>query len=709
MLGTVLALVGTVMTYVKVELAEPGAFADRGVAALQSQEVRKVIAEELAVKLLEEQSPDLVATRPLVLAAVEAILGTDEFERVLRRSAITARGVLLRGDEDVTVELAEVRKVLGPALENASPALARRLPADLRPEIAQIRQSDAAAWIVRVAESARLSAYPLLAIAFLCLGAAVRFAPDRRQAFGLAGLTVAGGMAVGVALWSALREQVLSHTGAIGVLSEDDAQDAAGAAFDALAADLRRAMVIVGITGVAVWGGSLLSKARVDREELLDDITDVLVGGSLPAPARALRGLVVAVVGGLVLLGAHPVFEVVVAAFAGALVLLGLTEILTVTARPRQATGVRPRGPRRRSVLAGGAAAAVAAVVVLAVVLRPDGTPAPLESDEIRACNGQARLCDRRLDQVVFPATHNSMSAAQRPGWFFANQQRPIPRQLDDGIRWLMIDPHYGISDETGRVRTDLRAEGTNRNRVANELGSDAVRAAENLAGRVGLVPSDGKRGIFLCHSLCELGFERFGATLGEIRGFLERNRAEVVVLMLESSVAPEEIVDAFEDAGLEGYLATLPRNRPMPTLRSLITSGRRLVVLDEGDGGGAPWFQPAFVLAQNTSIGRFTQDTGSCTAGRGTPSQPLLIMNHWVDTFPPSPRAAAKVNRASVVERRVRRCEQVLGRRPNVVALDFYDRGDLFAAVRDLNRQLRTTAVPKKQSANTQDPRAKP
>ena len=57
-LATVLTVLGLLAGYVKIELAEPEAFADRGVAALQSDEVRAVIAEQVAVQLLERRSPD---------------------------------------------------------------------------------------------------------------------------------------------------------------------------------------------------------------------------------------------------------------------------------------------------------------------------------------------------------------------------------------------------------------------------------------------------------------------------------------------------------------------------------------------------------------------------------------------------------------------------------------------------------------------------
>jgi hypothetical protein len=250
-----------------------------------------------------------------------------------------------------------------------------------------------------------------------------------------------------------------------------------------------------------------------------------------------------------------------------------------------------------------------------------------------------------------------------------------------------MVDPHYGIVDREGRIRTDLAAEGTDRNRVAAELGFDAVRAAERLAGRLDLLPAEGEREIFLCHTLCELGAERLSSTLKAIRGWLERNPAETLVLLLESSVDPAEIEEAFDDASLLSYVATLPRDGPLPTLRELVTTGRRLVVLDERDGGDAPWLQPAFRFVQNTSIDAFTQSPEVCDPGRGTPDSPLLAMNHWVDRFPPPQTSAAALNRRATLLRRASRCRRRLGRMPNVIAVDFYDRGDLIAAVDDLNR----------------------
>lgn len=687
-LAALLALAGLMAGYVNRELADPDAFADRSVTALRSDAVRGVIAEEVALELLERGSPNLVATRPLVLVAVEALLETDEFARVFRRTAIGAHDLLVDGDRDVIVELGEARAVLLPVVASASPAIARQIPGNLRPQIAQIRSSDAATTAVRVADSTNTLAIPLLLGAIALMALAVATAPDRRRAAAGVGLAVAAVMAVGITGLAGLKEQVIAHTDAIGALGEGDTRAAAAAAWDALAEDLSRWLLVAGLGGVAVWAGALLSEARLDRGAVLRRGADVLAGGALPRPARAARGLALAAVGALLMLEVAPVSDVVVIGLGGTLVLLGLAEALALVgpARPHPLGELVSR--RRLAVGAGGLATAGAAVA--AVVLLTSGAPAPLQDDEVVGCNGAAALCDRRLDQVVFAGTHNSMSAADRPGWFFANQTRPIPRQLRDGVRLLLVDPHYGVKDAEGRIRTDLAADGTNRNRVASALGVDAVRAAERLGGRLGLVPAEGKQGIYLCHTLCELGAEPLSATLNDIRGWLEHNRSEVLVVLSESSVKPDELVSAFEKADLERYLVTLPRTGPLPTLRRLVTSGRRLVVLDAHDGGGAPWYQPQYRFLQDTSIKSFTESRDSCGPGGGTPEAPMLLMSNWVDRFPPPRAGLRETNASDRLLRRARHCAQTLGRRPNLIAVDFYERGGLLAAARELNGEAR-------------------
>ncbi len=78
----------------------------------------------------------------------------------------------------------------------------------------------------------------------------------------------------------------------------------------------------------------------------------------------------------------------------------------------------------------------------------PDALPGtPTLTD---ACNGDLALCGRPLDEVVFPAAHNSMSAAEFGGWMFPNQEEGSVSLLGRGIRALLFDVHYGTPSAAG-------------------------------------------------------------------------------------------------------------------------------------------------------------------------------------------------------------------------------------------------------------------
>ncbi len=279
---------------------------------------------------------------------------------------------------------------------------------------------------------------------------------------------------------------------------------------------------------------------------------------------------------------------------------------------------------------------------------------------EAPSCDGAAALCGRRLDEVVFPGTHNSFAASAEPGWYFANQRYGIARQLDDGIRALLLDVHFGVYDPaTGRVRTDLRAEGSDRNKVAAQVPARALRVADRVAGRVGVGTLNGTPEPYLCHTLCELGAEPLNRELEAIRSFLERHPDQVVIVIVEDYVPPATIERAFEQTGLTHYVATLDRRAPMPTLGELIARGQRLVVFAEEKGGSPAWYMPAFSFIQDTPLGATRPDQLSCERYRGEADSPLLLINHWIPPFPPSPTLNAAIGRAPFLRGRIERCLQ--------------------------------------------------
>jgi hypothetical protein len=326
-------------------------------------------------------------------------------------------------------------------------------------------------------------------------------------------------------------------------------------------------------------------------------------------------------------------------------------------------------------------------VLALAIPALAGGCSSGESTSKPTSCQGSAALCARRVSQVYFAATHNSYAASDQPGWRFASQTYPISRQLDDGIRALLVDVHYGVRDPSnGRVRTDFAAEGSEANKVAEALPGLALRVADHVAGGIGLGSSRGKPELYLCHTLCELGAEPLEQELGVIANFLRRHPDQVLMLIVEDYVPPSAIAAAFEKAGLTGYAATLRLGEPPPTMGELVSSGKRLLVFAEKHGGEPSWYMPAFTFITDTPLGAAQPGQLSCKRFRGEPRSPLLLINHWIPPFPPSPALNEQIGQAQFLKSRIARCTRALDHAAAIVAVDFYQRTSVVAVARRLN-----------------------
>jgi hypothetical protein len=310
-----------------------------------------------------------------------------------------------------------------------------------------------------------------------------------------------------------------------------------------------------------------------------------------------------------------------------------------------------------------GVALAVAIGVYAARDLFEDETPVET------SCNGGEQLCDRPLDEVAFAATHNSMSAADQPGWRLTQQEKGIPAQLEAGIHGLLIDMYYGVRTSRGVQNVPLDKIGT--------------QGLDRAAGR----------DVYLCHTLCVFGATRATDALRDIRDFLADHRREVLLISIEDYVRPEDVRRVFERSELARYAWRGPLGPDrLPTLREMIDKDERVVVMAENRSGGVDWLRDQFDLVQETPY-RFgtpaeVEADSSCRRNRGQPDNPLFLLNNWVDTSPfPRPSNAARVNAFPALLRRARTCQRLRGLLPNLVAVDFYERGDVLDVVGELNR----------------------
>jgi len=258
-----------------------------------------------------------------------------------------------------------------------------------------------------------------------------------------------------------------------------------------------------------------------------------------------------------------------------------------------------------------------------------------------RLCNGEAALCERRFDEVAFPCTHNAYAAlADGFTQFNANQNHGVARQLDDGVRCMMLD-------------------------VVEDAGETA-----------------------LCHGPCGLGRLDHFELLLEVAAFLDAHPDEVLTFIYQDDIAAERIVADLEDSGLAARVYTHSAGQPWPTLAAMIDDDTRLLVTAESGGPPPAWYHHVWDLGWDTPYSFHGVEEFSCAPNRGAPGNDLFLVNHWISSIidTPSQPDANVANSFEVLHGRAAQCQREAGQLPNFLAVDFYDRGDLFAAVRALN-----------------------
>jgi hypothetical protein len=191
----------------------------------------------------------------------------------------------------------------------------------------------------------------------------------------------------------------------------------------------------------------------------------------------------------------------------------------------------------------------------------------------------------------------------------------------------------------------------------------------------------------YLCHSYCQLGATPLVDVLAEIAGALRANPSDAMILVFQNAIDAATLDAEMARADLDGLRYAHPTGAPWPTLAQLADAGTPLLVTVENPGeSDPPWHHAFYALGFDTPYSFRTADDFSCDVLRGDASHDLFLLNHWLSTPLPTRDGAAEVNVAAVLGARASACTERHGRVPNLVAVDHYDLGDLFAVVDAIN-----------------------
>ena len=691
-LGVVLLVLTTIVLVTARGILDPDPFSRRLAASLGRQPVADYVASQITDAMVA-QRPNLVALRPILESSVRGVVASEPFRALVRRSARTAHHAMFEAaGQRVVLALPDVSALVRGALSQVSPEMAAKLPPFLETGLGSEQTQHALSLFIRFWQWGTILvrvAWGLWALGILLIFAGVWAAPDRRRMLVHAGgsLAVAGVVLLSVPFAGRILGFVLADEPAL--------RGALVGVWLTYFAPVRWLALIYGGTGLVLASAGTTVMEAVDPLARGRWLWERAFARDAATPVRAARAALA--LAAAVWAIAAPLQAVAAVAVLAGLVLayLGLRELFRLLLAYVPGAVVAEQEGHSGRLWIAVAATVLVVVVGLGLAARlalRSGDRAVAAAGAVSTCNGSVALCDYAVNDVVFPGAHNAMSNSDIPGWMFPHHNHGMRRMLDDGIRMLAIDVHYGVPT-AGRVRTDFDRESVSVDKIEGEIGPEGTAAAVRIRNQL-VGAAEGPSGLYFCHGFCELGAYTVDSTLRQIRDFLVLNPGEVVMLVVEDYVQPLDLMHAFEQAGLTEFVYTGPVRDPWPTLRELIDAGQRLIVFAESGKPGVGWLRPAFATFQETPYSFHRTTDFSCRPNRGGTEGSLFQINHWIETTPaPRPSIADSVNAYDFLLRRARTCERERRHVPNVIAVDFYDIGDVVRVARTLNGQDSTAS----------------
>jgi hypothetical protein len=677
---------GVISIYASRTLFNEEMFSARVSDSLAEPHIARVVANQVTDQIVAMRR-DLTPYRPVLLSVVERVITSPPFRAMVKLAAKKLHPALITHGESLTLAVQDLGLIVRNAL-SLYPQIADKVPAQAQIALGAGETQPLGKNLLRVLQvghrmQRRALVWPSLGILMGILGLVLS---RRKDAYLLRvglGLTIVALLVAAVARFGGYIVAGLTRSP---VLS-----DLITGSWLVFLAPLALRMLVLAALGIVLVAAVTSLLEKIETATVARRLWVYATRRPIRVEWVMARGLALATIAVLVMLYPLVAVAVVAVGLAALVFFVGIQDVFVTAAQAARRSHIGKAVEKRRR------SSVVPAVIGIAVVLAlgagavvwlargPETGPTAQGPAAILACNGYPELRDRPLNRVVFPTTHNSMASADISDWYMPNQEKGIRQQLEDGIRGLLIDVHYG-EPVKGRIKTLMDDEAKARAKYEEVLGKEGVEAAMRIRDRLVGQP-EGPRDVHMAHGFCELGSTRFVDALESIKEFLILNPNEVLIIVIQDEgVTPADVAKCFEKSGLLDFVYRGPVTAPWPTLGEMVARNERIVVMAENNAEGVPWYHHMIGILQETPYKFKTPEEFSNAPNRGGKTGSLLLMNNFIESTPPVPTKAEPVNAYDFLVKRGRNCIRERGMVPNLIAVDFYRTGDLFKACRTLN-----------------------
>jgi len=275
-----------------------------------------------------------------------------------------------------------------------------------------------------------------------------------------------------------------------------------------------------------------------------------------------------------------------------------------------------------------------------------------------QCCNGLNNVCNKRVNEIMFAATHNSMSTMQDQ-FSAPNHFRRMEESLEAGYRAFLLDVH--------------------------EFGGS----------------------VSFCHGSCAFGRKAPEEVFETTVKFLDENSSEVVIFEFQMDSDSVQLLDDLYSVmeQTNGFLDKVYVNDntlEFPLMGDLVVDNKRILLLQhDGPNCNNEGACPSGIMSTYNHMFETTFDLDtvddlkdydtSCAITRGSPDNAFFLLNHFVLGFLfPDSADAEEVNQYDVLESRTTECSSFVGGKlPNLIAVDFWSVGEVLRFVQEQNGTL--------------------